>query len=65
MTKSIGEFQKQQAELRSERRQIRAALRDEISALEHRLVIINLLVPALLVCAFGVWFYRHRQTAAA
>jgi len=61
MTKAIEEFQKQQAELRGERREIRRALREDIDALENRLLVINLLASPLLVGAFGVWFYRSRR----
>ena len=64
MAKAIEDFQKQQAALRGERRQIRAALREEISALENHLILLNLLVPALFVGLFGFAFFRHRQSAA-
>ncbi len=33
----------------------------DIDALEHRLLAINLFATPLLVCAFGVWFYRARK----
>ncbi len=64
MTKAIDDFQKQQATLHGERRQIRAALRADISTLENRLILFNLLVPALIVGVFGIVFYRHRRAAA-
>jgi ABC-type uncharacterized transport system involved in gliding motility auxiliary subunit len=60
MTKAIEDFQKQQAALRGERREIRRALREDIDALENRLLVINLLAGPLLIGAFGVWFYRRR-----
>jgi ABC-type uncharacterized transport system involved in gliding motility auxiliary subunit len=59
--KAIEEFQQQEATLRAERRGIRLALRQDIDALEHRLLAINLFATPLLVCAFGVWFYRARK----
>jgi ABC-type uncharacterized transport system involved in gliding motility auxiliary subunit len=61
MTKAIDEFQKQQAGLRGQRREIRRALREDIDALENRLLVLNLLASPLLVCAFGFWFYRSRK----
>jgi ABC-type uncharacterized transport system involved in gliding motility auxiliary subunit len=61
VTKAIDDFQKQQAKLRGERREIRRALREDIDALGHRLLAINVLATPLLVCAFGVWFQRSRR----
>lgn len=61
MTKAIEDFQKQQATLRGERREIRRALREDIDALENRLLILNLVASPLLVGVFGVWFYRKRR----
>lgn len=60
VTKAIEDFQKQQATLRGERREIRRALREDIDSLENRLLVINLFVGPLLVGAFGVWFQRRR-----
>jgi len=62
IAKAIEDFQKQQATLRGERRGIRLALREGIDALENRLLLINLFAAPLLVCVFGVWFYRSRRT---
>jgi ABC-type uncharacterized transport system involved in gliding motility auxiliary subunit len=59
--KAIEDFQKQSAALRSQRRDIRRALREDIDALENRLLVANLLVSPLLVGAFGLWFYRRRR----
>ena len=59
--KAIEEFQKQSAALRSQRRDIRRALREDIDALENRLLVANLLVSPLLVGVFGLWFYRRRK----
>jgi cytochrome c556 len=61
VAKAIEDFQKQQASLQAERRKIRLALREGIDALENRLMAVNLLVTPLLVCAFGIWFYRSRK----
>ena len=61
VAKAIEEFQKQQAALRGQRREIRRALREDIDALENRLLVINLLASPLLVGAFGVWFHRRRR----
>ncbi|MEO7600537.1 MAG: GldG family protein [Opitutus sp.] len=61
MTKTIDDFQKQQAKMRGERREIRRALREDIDRLENRLLVVNLLATPLLVGAFGVWFYRRRR----
>jgi len=59
--KAIEDFQKQQAALSAERRTLRHALREGIDHLENRLLALNLLATPLLVCAFGVWFYRSRK----
>ncbi len=61
MTKAIEDFQKQQAKIRGERREIRRALREDIDRLENRLLVVNLLATPLLVGAFGFWFYRNRK----
>jgi ABC-type uncharacterized transport system involved in gliding motility auxiliary subunit len=61
MAKAIENFQKQQATIRSERREIRLKLRESIDALENKLLVINLLSTPLLVGVFGVWFYRNRK----
>jgi ABC-type uncharacterized transport system involved in gliding motility auxiliary subunit len=61
VTKAIEDFQKQEAGLQAERRTIRLALREGIDSLENRLLAINLLATPLLVCAFGIWFYRSRK----
>ena len=63
ITKAIGDFQKQQATLQSERREIRRALREDIDALENRLLLVNLLASPLLIGAFGFWFARARKTS--
>jgi ABC-type uncharacterized transport system involved in gliding motility auxiliary subunit len=61
MAKAIEDFQKQQAKMRGERREIRRALREDIDHLENRLLLVNLLATPLLVGAFGIWFYRNRR----
>jgi ABC-type uncharacterized transport system involved in gliding motility auxiliary subunit len=63
VAKTIEDFQKQDAKLRGERRQIRLVLRTDIDALENRLLAVNLLATPLLVCGFGLWFYRQRKRA--
>ncbi|PTX96670.1 GldG family protein [Opitutus sp. ER46] len=61
MTKAIEEFQKQSAEMRGQRREIRRALREDIDALENRLLTLNLAAPIVLIGLVGVWFYRSRR----
>jgi ABC-type uncharacterized transport system involved in gliding motility auxiliary subunit len=61
MTKAIEDFQKQQATMRGERREIRRALREDIDALENKLLVINLLATPFLIGVFGLWFYRNRK----
>jgi ABC-type uncharacterized transport system involved in gliding motility auxiliary subunit len=60
-TRAIEDFQKQEASMRAERRAIRLSLRQGIDALENRLLLANLLASPLLVCGFGLWFYRRRR----
>jgi len=59
--KTIEDFQKQEASMREQRREIRLALREGIDALGNRLLLVNLLSTPLLVGAFGLWFYRARR----
>lgn len=61
VAKAIEDFQKQSATIRGERREIRRALREDIDALESRLLLVNLLASPLLVGAFGLWFFRSRR----
>ena len=61
VTKAIEDFQKQQAALRAERRQIRYALSEGINGLESKLLWINLLATPILVCLFGLWFWNARK----
>lgn len=63
VAQAIEDFQKQQAAMRAERRQIRAALRADIELLENVLLLLNLLAPVFLVAVFGLWFRRHRRIA--
>ena len=58
---AIEDFQKQSASMRAERREIRRALREDIDALENRLLIANLIASPLLVLAFGLWFAHSRR----
>jgi ABC-type uncharacterized transport system involved in gliding motility auxiliary subunit len=59
--KAIEDFQKQEAGMRGERREIRRALREDIDRLENVLLVTNLLASPLLVGVFGLWFYRRRR----
>lgn len=59
--KAIEDFQKQSAQMRGERREIRRALREDIDALETRLLLINLLFTPVCVGVFGLLFYRSRK----
>ncbi len=61
IAKAIADFQKQQAVMSGERRQIRRALREDIDRLEKKLLILNIAVPIALVGAFGLWFSRSRK----
>lgn len=61
MQKSIEDFQKQQAEMQHQRRQIRLSLREGIDKLGQRLLLVNLLFTPLFVCVFGLWFSRARR----
>lgn len=61
VAQAIEDFQQQEATMRRERREIRRALREDIDALENRLLLVNLLASPLLVGAFGWWFHRRRR----
>ena len=61
VTQAIEDFQKQQAAIRGERREIRRALREDIDRLENKLLVVNLLATPLLVGLFGIWFYKSRK----
>lgn len=58
---AIEEFQAQEAAMRSERREIRRALREDIDALKTRLLLVNLAASPALVIVFGLWFRRNRR----
>lgn len=60
----IEKFQAEELQMRRERRDIRRALREDIDALETKLLVINLLATPVLLGAFGLWFARHRRVAA-
>lgn len=64
VAKAIEDFQQQQAAMRGERRQIRAALRADIEKLEYTLVAANLTFPILIIVAFGDWYRRRRRKVA-
>ncbi len=61
LAKAIEDFQKQQATMRGERREIRRALREDIDRLENRLLVLNLLSTPVAVLLFGFWFSRNRR----
>jgi cytochrome c556 len=60
----IEKFQAEELKMRRERRDIRRAFREDIDALETKLLVINLLATPVLLGAFGLWFARHRRLAA-
>lgn len=62
--KEIEKFQAEELQMRRERREIRRSLREGIDALETKLLVINLLATPVLLGFFGLWFARHRRTAA-
>lgn len=61
LAKAIEDFQKQQAVMRGERREIRRALREDIDRLENRLLVLNLLSTPVAVLLFGLWFRSNRR----
>ncbi len=63
-TKAIEEARREQAVLRGQVREIRRALREGIDALENKLLVSNLVVAPVLLCAFGLWFHKRRRRAA-
>lgn len=63
VAKAIADFQVQEARMRAERRQIRAAFRADIELLEHTLLILNLAAPVAVITAFGFWFRQRRRSA--
>lgn len=58
---AIEKVQLQEAELRSERREIRRKLREDIELLELNLALFNLLTMPILVSLFGVQFFLSRN----
>lgn len=61
VAKAISDYQKKQAEINGQRRQIRRALTQEIDWLEKKLLFMNLAIPVVMVGCFGVWFYNSRK----
>ena len=61
VTKAVEDFQKQETGLRSERRNIRLALRKGIDALGNYLLAINLILSPAVLCGFGFWFQQSRK----
>lgn len=58
---AIEDFRKQEANLRSERREIRKSLREDIEALNRGLALVNLTVTPVLVGLFGIYFFSRRN----
>ena len=58
---AIENYEIQEAELRSERRDIRKKLRENIESLELNLALVNLLAMPLLVSALGIQFFAKRN----
>ena len=67
MQNEIDKFRAEEVQMRSERREIRHALREGIEALQNWLIVFNLLTVPLCVIADGVWFFtrRNRRRKAA
>jgi len=61
ISEAIANFQAQEAEMRRERRDIRRALREDIDALETRLLLLNLLAAPAGIGLFGWFFHRSRR----
>lgn len=66
--KSLDAFREQEARVRAERREIRRALREEIDALEARVVAVNLLTAPIVIAlsgwAFHLWRKKRRLVAS-
>lgn len=58
---AIEDYQAQEAGMRRERREIRRALREDITALKTRLLLLNLFAAPAIVGLFGLWFHRNRR----
>jgi len=58
---AIEDYQAQEAGMRRERREIRRALREDITALKTRLLLLNLFAAPAMVGLFGLWFHRNRR----
>ncbi len=63
VTKAIEDFRRQESVMRSEIREIRRGLRQDIDRLGHMLLGLNLLIPILGVLIYGVFYHRQRRTA--
>lgn len=62
MQAEIERFRTEEAKMKSERREIRAALRTDIESLQNKLIALNLLAVPVLVALFGWWFFHRRNT---
>ena len=56
----VDQFRAEELRMRSERRAIRQALREDIERLQNRLIVLNLAAVPALVGAIGVWFFLRR-----
>jgi len=67
MQAEIDQFRAEEVKMRSERREIRHALREGIERLQNWLIVFNLLTVPACVIVDGVWFFsrrnRRRKTA--
>src|SRR5690606_16570391 len=61
MQETIEDFRLQEAEMRSERREIRKRLREDIEGLKLNLILANLLIVPSLVGIFGINFFVLRN----
>ncbi|MEI6862455.1 MAG: GldG family protein [Verrucomicrobiota bacterium] len=61
MQAEILRFQKDEAAIRGEQREIRRTLREDVDTLGRRLLWVNLLTTPLLVGVFGLWFAGRRR----
>ena len=59
---AIKEFRIQEVELRSERREIRKKLREDIEGLKRNLMLLSILiVPLLIVIGGGIYLFKRNQ----
>lgn len=61
MQAEIERFRTEEANMKGQRREIRAALRADIESLQNKLIAVNLLAVPALVALAGVWFFVRRN----